>query len=68
MKNSWKTSLAGLAALLTALGTIAKAAAAGGLPAVAGLDWPSLTAAISAGIGLIAARDHDVSSEDAGIK
>jgi hypothetical protein len=31
-------------------------------------DWGAVVAAVIAGIGLLAARDNGVSSEDAGIK
>lgn len=65
MKNgSWKTTVAGIAAIVTALGSAVGAlfdADPATLP-----DWGAVAAAILAGIGLIAARDNDVSSEKAG--
>ena len=63
--KSWKTSLAGVAALCTALGTILKAWAAGGPAALATIDWTATIASISAGLGLLAARDNNVTSEQA---
>lgn len=65
MKNaSWKTSAAGIAAIVAALATAVGAlfdADPTTLP-----DWGAVAAAIIAGIGLIAARDNDVTSEKAG--
>jgi len=61
---SWKTTVAGIAAIVTAL-----ASAVGALfdsdPTTLP-DWGAVAAAVMAGIGLIAARDNDVSSEKAG--
>lgn len=53
MKN-WKTTLAGVGAILVAVGTAVKAIATGGFGAV---DIGATLAAITAGIGLIAAKD-----------
>lgn len=61
---SWKTTTAGIAAIVAALATAVGAlfdADPTTLP-----DWGAVAAAILAGIGLIAARDNDVTSEKAG--
>ena len=50
--SNWKTTGAGIGAILTAVGTVA-VALAHGMP----VDWSTAIAAIMAGIGLIAARD-----------
>ena len=50
--SNWKTTVAGIGAILTAVGTVA-VALAHGTP----VDWSTAIAAIMAGIGLIAARD-----------
>jgi len=64
MKASWKTSLAGVGMILTGLLALVHMAQTGHY------DATSATTAfggISGGIGLIFARDHNVSSEDAGV-
>lgn len=65
MKNaSWKTTTAGVAAIVVALATAVGAlfdADPTTLP-----DWGAVAAAVMAGIGLIAARDNNVTSEKAG--
>lgn len=65
MKNaSWKTTVAGIAAIVTALGSAVAAlfdADPTTLP-----DWGAVAAAVLAGVGLIAARDNNVTSEKAG--
>lgn len=53
MKN-WKTTVAGIGAILVAVGAAAKAFATGGFVAI---DLPSTLAALSAGFGLIFASD-----------
>lgn len=61
---SWKTTTAGIAAIVAALATAVGAlfdADPTTLP-----DWGAVAAAILAGVGLIAARDNDVTSEKAG--
>lgn len=59
--SSWKTTGAGLGAVLIAIGS-ALAALTDNDPATV-VDWGSLSAAIVAGIGLIFARDNDKSSK-----
>jgi uncharacterized membrane protein YhiD involved in acid resistance len=66
MKKSWKTTTAGIGAILVALGSILQALFDGN-PATEP-DYSALIAAIIAGVGLLAARDNDVTSEDAGAK
>ena len=63
MKSSWRTSLAGVASILTGLIALVHAGQNGTVTA------DTLTVAgtsIAGGIGLIFARDHSVSSEEAG--
>jgi hypothetical protein len=64
--KSWKTTTAGIAAIVAALAT-----AVGALfdaDPVTMPDWGAVAAAVMAGIGLIAARDNGVTSEQAGAK
>ena len=65
MKNaSWKTTTAGVAAIVVALATAVGAlfdADPTTLP-----DWGAVAAAVMAGVGLIVARDNNVTSEKAG--
>jgi hypothetical protein len=64
--TSWRTTTAGIAAIVVAIG-----AAVGALFDADPLtlpDWGAVAAAIMAGIGLLAARDNKVSSEQAGAK
>jgi hypothetical protein len=64
--KSWKTTTAGIAAIVAALAT-----AVGALfdaDPVSMPDWGAVAAAVMAGIGLIAARDNGVTSEQAGAK
>ena len=63
---SWKTTTAGIAAIVVALGT-----AVGALFDADPLtlpDWGAVAAAVMAGVGLLAARDNGVTSEQAGAK
>lgn len=66
MKKSWKTTACGIGAILTALGSILTAYFDGDPTTVP--DYAALVAALIAGIGLLAARDNNVSSEDAGAR
>jgi uncharacterized membrane protein YhiD involved in acid resistance len=66
MTKSWKTSAAGIGAILVAVGSALSATFDADPTTVA--DWGAVVAAVIAGIGLLAARDNGVSSEDAGIK
>jgi anti-sigma-K factor RskA len=65
MKNaSWRTTAAGICAIIVAVAT-----AAGAMfdtDAATNPDWGSTVAAVLAGIGLLAARDNKVTSEQAG--
>jgi hypothetical protein len=61
--GSYRTSLAGVAAIFAALAGAAKAHYSG-MP----IDYASTAAAVMAGIGLLKARDNKVSSEEAGAK
>lgn len=61
-KKSWKTTGAGVAAILVAVGAAIKAITDG--DATTNIDIGALVAAVMAGVGLICARDNDKSSED----
>ena len=64
--KSWRTSSLGIIAILTAVLGAAKALLDGD-PAT-NVDYPALIATVSAGIGLLKARDNVVTSEQAGAK
>ena len=64
--KSWKTSAAGVGAILVALGSALSATFDADPVTVP--DWGALVAAIIAGVGLLAARDNDKSSEEVGAK
>jgi len=64
--KSWKTTVAGVAAILTAVGAALTALFDNDPTPV--FDVATTSAAVMAGIGLIMARDNDVSSEEAGAK
>jgi hypothetical protein len=66
MSGSWKTTAAGIGAVLVAVGSALNATFDADPATVA--DWGSVVAAIIAGIGLIFARDNGVTSEAAGAK
>jgi uncharacterized membrane protein YhiD involved in acid resistance len=66
MKKSWKTSAAGVGAILVALGSALSATFDADPVTVP--DWGALVAAIIAGVGLLAARDNDKSSEEVGAR
>jgi hypothetical protein len=64
--TSWRTTTAGIAAIVVAIGT-----AVGALFDADPLtlpDWGAVAAAVMAGLGLLAARDNKISSEQAGAK
>jgi hypothetical protein len=63
MKSSWKTSLAGVASILTGLLTLVHSGQNGTITTA---DMTTAFTAIIAGVGLIFARDNNVSSEEAG--
>lgn len=66
MKKSWRTTTAGIIAIIVAV--------VGAIGAVidddpkTNPDYGAVGAAIMAGLGLITARDNNVTSEDAGAK
>ena len=64
--KSWKTTVMGVCAILTAVAGAVKLLVDND-PAT-NPDWTAVCAAVAAGIGLIAARDNGVSSEDVGVK
>jgi hypothetical protein len=64
--NSWKTTAAGIGAILVAVGSALSATFDADPATVA--DWGAVVAAVIAGAGLLFARDNNVSSEAAGVK
>lgn len=64
--KSWKTTGAGIGAILVAVGSALSATFDADPLTVA--DWGAVIAAIIAGIGLIAARDNDKTSEQVGAR
>lgn len=58
--KSWKTTTAGLAAIVAAGGAA--------VAAYPDINWALTGPAIAAGVGLLLARDNDVTSEEAGAK
>jgi hypothetical protein len=66
MKASWKTTVLGIIAIVMAALTVAKTLIDGD-PAT-NPDWPMVISAVTAGWGLIVARDNSVTSEQAGAK
>jgi hypothetical protein len=64
--KSWRTTTTGILAIVVAIAGAAKAELDGDVTTTA--DWGAVAAAIIAGIGLIAARDNRVSSQDVGIR
>ena len=65
MKKSWKTTSAGIGAILAAVGV---AITQSGENGVSSIDWAALIPAVIAAIGLFFARDNNVTSEQAGAK
>ena len=61
--KSYKTTLAGIAAILVAAARVLTGFSDG-----TAVDWTAVIGAVIAGVGLIAARDNDVTSEQAGAK
>ena len=62
--KSWKTTLAGVLSIGVAVGSAALAwLKTGALP-----DLGAVVAAVTAGVGLLMARDNDKSSEQVGAK
>jgi hypothetical protein len=64
--KSWKTTVAGIGTIVGAVG-VALAAQFDNDPATIP-NWGGIIAAITAGIGLISARDNGITSEQAGAK
>lgn len=64
--KSWKTTVAGIGGILAAVGG-ALALLFDGKPDT-NPDWTAVIAAVTAGVGLILARDNDKSSEDVNAK
>jgi hypothetical protein len=64
--KSWKSTVFGIGAILTATGSILQALFDGNPNT--NPDFAPLIAALSAGLGLLFTRDNDVTSEDAGAK
>ncbi len=62
--KSWKTTLAGIAAIIAAVGT-AVSAQFDNDPATVP-DWTMVIGMITAGVGLVLARDNDKTSEQVG--
>lgn len=63
MKSSWRTTLFGIASILGALAALAHAGANG---TITQADLTTFLTAVTTGVGLLFARDHSVSSEEAG--
>lgn len=66
MSGSWKTNVAGIATIVGAICAALKAQFDNDPSTVA--DWPLVVAAVTGGIGLLFARDNNVTSEDVGAK
>ena len=64
--KSWRTTTTGILAIVVAIAGAVKAELDGDVTTTA--DWGAVAASIIAGVGLIAARDNRVSSQDVGIR
>lgn len=64
--KSHRTTTTGILAILAALIAVAQSLTDGN--AATNPDWAATAAAVMAGIGLLAARDNKVTSEQAGAK
>lgn len=64
--SSWKTTVAGIAAILAAISTAVAAQFDADPNTVP--NWGVVVTAVCAGAGLLAARDNDKSSEQVGAK
>lgn len=64
--KSWKTTLAGIAAIVAAI-ALAIAHQFDSDPATVA-DWSAVITALTAGVGLVLARDNDKTSEQAGAR
>ena len=64
--KSWKTTVAGIAAIIAAISTAVAAQLDDDPNTVP--NWGLVIPAIAAGAGLVAARDNDKSSEQVGAK
>ncbi len=66
LKKSWKTTVAGVASIVAAV-AFAIANQFDANPATVA-DWGAVIAALSAGVGLVLARDNDRTSEQVGAR
>lgn len=66
LKGSWKTTTAGIAAIVAAIATAVASQLDEDPSTVA--DWAGVFALLTAGIIGLVARDNKVSSEDVGVK
>ena len=66
LKGSWRTSSLGILAIISAICGAATAILDGN-PAT-NPDWTTIVSAVTAGVGLMTARDANVSSEAQGLK
>jgi hypothetical protein len=64
--KSWKTTVAGIAAIVAAI-ALAVAHQLDADPTTVA-DWSTVITALMAGVGLVLARDNDTTSEQAGAK
>jgi uncharacterized membrane protein YhiD involved in acid resistance len=62
--KSWKTTVTGVCTILVAVGGALQAMFDGNT--ATNPDWTAVIAAVTAGLGLITARDNNVTSEDVG--